>query len=68
MTSMNLRINDTPCTLPADAKVADALALIDAKPPFAVAVNRQFVPRSNYASHALQADDRIEVIRPVTGG
>lgn len=68
MTSMNLRINDTPCTLPADAKVVDALALIDAKPPFAVAVNRQFVPRSNYASHALQADDRIEVIRPVTGG
>jgi len=65
---MNLLINDKPHTLPPDATVSDALALIDAKPPFAVAVNRQFVPRSSYASHTLQADDRIEVIRPVTGG
>ncbi len=65
---MNILINDTPQTLPNDATLADALALIQATPPFAAAVNRQFVPRSGYASHALQPDDRIEVIRPVTGG
>lgn len=65
---MNLSINDQPHTLPPGARLSDALALVDAKPPFAVAVNRQFVPRSNYAGHLLQADDRIEVIRPVTGG
>ncbi|MBT2300066.1 sulfur carrier protein ThiS [Variovorax paradoxus] len=65
---MNILINDTPQTLPSGATLADALALIQATPPFAAAVNRQFVPRSNYASHALQPDDRIEVIRPVTGG
>ncbi|RST56360.1 sulfur carrier protein ThiS [Variovorax sp. MHTC-1] len=65
---MNILINDTPQTLPSGATLADALALIRATPPFAAAVNRQFVPRSNYASHALQPDDRIEVIRPVTGG
>jgi len=65
---MNVLINDQPHELPAGACVPDALAAIDATPPFAVAVNRQFVPRSNYAAHALQANDRIEVIRPVTGG
>lgn len=65
---MNILINDTPQTLPSGATLADALVLIHATPPFAAAVNRQFVPRSNYASHALQPDDRIEVIRPVTGG
>lgn len=65
---MNLLINDNPHTLPPGATLSDALVLIDAKPPFAVAVNRQFVPRSNYALHLLQAEDRIEVIRPVTGG
>ncbi|MEJ7685599.1 MAG: sulfur carrier protein ThiS [Variovorax sp.] len=65
---MNILINDTPQTLPDDATLADALALVQATPPFAAAVNRQFVPRSGYASHALQPDDRIEVIRPVTGG
>jgi sulfur carrier protein len=37
-------------------------------PPFAVAVNREFVPRSAHAARALQPEDRIEVIRPVTGG
>ena len=65
---MKLLINDLPHTLPPGAKLADALVLADAKPPFAVAVNRQFVPRSSYGSHLLQDDDRIEVIRPVTGG
>jgi sulfur carrier protein len=65
---MNVLINDVPYTLPADARLADALRLIDAAPPYAAAVNRQFVPRSSHAEHRLQPDDRIEVIRPVTGG
>ncbi|HEY2254626.1 MAG TPA: sulfur carrier protein ThiS [Variovorax sp.] len=65
---MNVLINDTPHTLPPGATLADALLLIQATPPYAAAVNRQFVPRSGHASHELQAEDRIEVIRPVTGG
>jgi sulfur carrier protein len=65
---MNILINDTPHTLPEPATLADAIALIDAKPPYAAAVNRQFVPRSAHGSHILQSDDRVEVIRPVTGG
>lgn len=65
---MNILINDTAFVLPDDATLADALAALAATPPFAVAVNREFVPRSAYAARALQGDDRIEVIRPVTGG
>ena len=65
---MNVLINDSPKTLPDDATLADAIALIEAVPPYAAAVNRQFVPRSNHATHLLKPDDRIEVIRPVTGG
>ena len=65
---MNVLINDQPHELPDGACVPDAIAAINATPPFAVAVNKQFVPRSTYAAHALQANDRIEVIRPVTGG
>jgi sulfur carrier protein len=48
--------------------VADALAQMQAKPPFAVAVNTVFVPRTQYADHALNEGDRMEVISPVTGG
>lgn len=66
--TMNILINDKPFTLPNQATLADALAALEATPPFAVAVNREFVPRSAYASRVLQPDDRVEVIRPVTGG
>ena len=66
--TMNVLINDKPFTLPDGATVVDALAALNAVPPFAVAVNREFVPRSAHAKRALQPEDRIEVIRPVTGG
>jgi len=66
--TINVLINDKPFTLPDRATVIDALAALDAVPPFAVAVNREFVPRSAHAARALQSEDRIEVIRPVTGG
>jgi sulfur carrier protein len=66
--TMNILINDKPYALPDGAMLTDALTALNAAPPFAVAVNREFVPRSAYAARALQPDDRIEVIRPVTGG
>jgi sulfur carrier protein len=66
--TMNVLINDKPFTLPERATLVDALAALNAAPPFAVAVNREFVPRSAYAARALRPEDRIEVIRPVTGG
>jgi sulfur carrier protein len=65
---MHVLINDIPHALPEPATVADALVAMNAMPPYAVAVNREFVPRSAYAAHALKNDDRLEVIRPVTGG
>ena len=67
-TSLQIRINDRLHTVSAPAVLVDALALAAAAPPFAAAVNRVFVPRSAYRTHALADGDRIEVIRPVTGG
>ena len=65
---MNVFINQQPTELPAQASVQDALAKLAPTPPFAVAVNTVFVPRTQYAAHALQDGDRVEVIAPVTGG
>jgi sulfur carrier protein len=48
--------------------VTDALAAMQAQPPFAVAVNTVFVPSPEHPRHLLQAGDRVEVISPVTGG
>jgi sulfur carrier protein len=65
---MNVFINQIPHTLTPGATLADAVALLQAKPPFAAAVNLQFVPNTQYAHTRLQADDRIDIIAPVTGG
>lgn len=65
---MKITINQHPFELAQPAYVHDALAAMNARPPFAVAVNTQFVPHAHYATHMLHEGDCIEVITPVTGG
>jgi sulfur carrier protein len=65
---MELFINKNPHELPEGATVEDAIAAIQARPPYAAAVNTQFVPKTQYAAHQLQSGDRVEIIFPVTGG
>lgn len=65
---MKVFINKNPHELPEGATLADAIAAIQAKPPFAAAVNMQFVPNTQYVRHPLQDQDRVEIISPVTGG
>lgn len=65
---MKITLNQQASDLQANATVADALAQMQAKPPFAVAVNTVFVPKTQYAAHMLSEGDKMEVISPVTGG
>jgi sulfur carrier protein len=65
---MKVIINKHEYELAANATLADAVATIEAKPPFAAAVNTQFVPKTQYAQQSLNDGDRIEIISPVTGG
>jgi sulfur carrier protein len=65
---MNIFINQLRHTLPTEATLADAIALLQPRAPFAAAVNLQFVPNTHYSTTCLQADDRIDIIAPVTGG
>ena len=65
---MHITINQQSVELPDTATVADAVAQWQAKPPFAVAVNTQFVPCNQYAAKALAEGDKMEIIAPVTGG
>lgn len=65
---MHVLINRIEHQLPDGACVREAVEAIQARPPFAVAVNTQFVPKSQYALQPLAAGDRIDIIFPVTGG
>ncbi len=65
---MEIQVNQQALSLPDQATVADALTAFGAQPPFAVAVNGAFVARARHPAHVLNAGDRIDVVRPVTGG
>ncbi|QWD69167.1 sulfur carrier protein ThiS [Polynucleobacter sp. VK25] len=65
---MRVIVNQVAYDLPSQSLVSDALALINAKPPYAVAVNLHFVPKTKHAEFVLNENDQIEVITPVTGG
>jgi len=67
-TSLQVLINQAPYSLPQGATLSDAVALVGIQPPFAAAVNLQFVPRGQYAHHVLANHDQIELISPITGG
>ena len=66
--TIDVLINQTPYRLPQGAHLADAIAAAGVQPPFAAAVNLEFVPKTQHASHPLQTGDQIELIAPITGG
>lgn len=65
---MKISINQQPLDMADTAVLADALAAFNARPPFAVAINGDFVPRTLYAAQPLSDGDRIDVVQPVAGG
>lgn len=65
---MRILANQIPCELPSNSRLTDLLAMIDARPPYAIAVNLQFVPKTRHADYILQENDQVEIIAPVTGG
>jgi sulfur carrier protein len=65
---MNIHINQKPFSVSDAATVTDALTAFGAKPPFAVALNGQFVARGEHASKALSAGDKLDIVSPVAGG
>lgn len=65
---MQVLINQLPYQLAAGATLLDAVSAVKAQPPFAAAVNLQFVPNSQYTQTLLHDGDRIDIISPVIGG
>ena len=65
---MRIIANQIPRDLPSNSRITDLLTMIEAKPPYAVAVNLQFVPKTRHAEYILHENDQAEIIAPVTGG
>jgi sulfur carrier protein len=65
---MQITINQKTFDLPEGATLMQALDAFGARPPFAVALNLNFVHRHQYGETRLQPGDRVEVVQPVAGG
>jgi sulfur carrier protein len=65
---MQVLVNQIPRELPEGSSLAQALEAGGFSPPYAAALNLQFVPKTQYSATLLKNGDQIEVISPITGG
>lgn len=65
---MRVIVNQEAREVPENSTIDDVLLLINAQPPYAVAINYEFVPKTRHAEEVLHEGDEMEVITPVTGG
>ena len=65
---MNILINGQSVTVNDNTSLTQALSQFGARPPFAVAVNGDFVPRSQCVVAELKEGDQIELLSPIQGG
>jgi sulfur carrier protein len=64
-----ISVNGEPRELAAGATVAELVAALGlAGRKIAIAVNREVVPRTKYATRALASGDRVEILEAVGGG
>lgn len=66
---MRIVLNGREQDVDRDATLADLIAAAGlAGRRVAIEVNREIVPRSDYAARRLSADDRVEVVHAIGGG
>ncbi len=67
---MNIYINSKQQEVPAEARIAEALQTMNivGQKGIAVAVNNNVVPRTEWETYSLKANDHVTLIRATQGG
>lgn len=65
--SMKISINGKTTNVQSNI-LADAIAEYGATPPYALAVNGEFVPKSDYQLKYLDEHDQVDIVSPIFGG
>jgi sulfur carrier protein len=66
---MEIQLNGASHQIRSAQLLADLIADLSlTDKAIAVAVNRKIIPRSCWAEHALQANDKVDVVRAIGGG
>ncbi|WP_111977639.1 sulfur carrier protein ThiS [Algibacillus agarilyticus] len=64
---MNIMINGEVHAL-TSSTLQDILVEFNAQPPFAVALNGDFVSQGEYGSTQIAAGDQLDIVSPIYGG
>ncbi|ASM51186.1 sulfur carrier protein [Pseudoalteromonas espejiana DSM 9414] len=64
---MNITINGELLTIKSAALV-EILQNFGAQPPYAVAINGEFIPQSQHGNYVLNEGDSVELLSPIQGG
>ncbi len=66
---MQIYLNGEQQQISEDTTMSELLQTLDlGEERFAVEVNEELVPRSNFDQHRLQPGDRVEVVQAIGGG
>ncbi|WP_370981362.1 sulfur carrier protein ThiS [Agaribacterium sp. ZY112] len=65
---MNIILNDQQQELSSSALSELISTAVTGDAPFAIAINEQFIPRSEYNNTELKDGDRVEILSPMQGG
>ena len=66
---INITVNGEPRAVTPDLTAAQLVELLElGGRRLAVEINREILPRSQYAGHALREGDRIEIVQAIGGG
>ena len=66
---MNVTVNGKPMELPDGLTVEGLLTHLGVRREYtAVALNREVMPKHQYAQSALRDGDKVEIVRPMGGG
>lgn len=65
---MEIQLNGEAYELPDGSTLANLIDSLQIEGRLAVEVNGAIVPRSRFADHDLQHQDRVEIVRAIGGG
>lgn len=66
---MNITISNQPHQLPENCTIKEALTHLNmVTGSFAIAVNKTFIPKSDYSKTHLKENDTLEIVKPMQGG
>ena len=69
MAAFDIELNGSPYRLENSVTLQELVAALDLSgKALAVAVNRQVVPRQQWAERSLQAADKVDIVRAIGGG